>query len=240
LSRWTVCSPWFTRQCLVVGSEGRSFGVSYLRRTSRPLGEGSRRRGYRRISERLWSDRFKCRVGASKEWLTTRQILAVPRVENVDVKNKSGRSELAFPVQGTCWEKRLKENIIFRRSRRKVRASCRRCQARGTARDSGAMTSIESPSCSFLTRQPHSPNDRLFNPTQHSLTMSAVAKNAAKAAGRAASRLPDPHKRDEVLKKGAKRDPELYVRHSTSLKAHLHTDESCNRSFWVSCLVPLV
>lgn len=121
-----------------------------------------------------------------------------------------------------------------------VRASCRRCQARGTARDSGAMTSIESPSCSFLTRQPHSPNDRLFNPTQHSLTMSAVAKNAAKAAGRAASRLPDPHKRDEVLKKGAKRDPELYVRHSTSLKAHLHTDESCNRSFWVSCLVPLV
>lgn len=31
------------------GAEGRSFGVSYLRRTSRPLREGSRRRGYRRI-----------------------------------------------------------------------------------------------------------------------------------------------------------------------------------------------
>jgi hypothetical protein len=137
-----------------------------LKRTSQPLREGRRRRGYRRISKKHWSDRFKCRVGASKEWLTTRQILAVPRVENVDVKNKSGRNELAFPVQGTCWEKRLKENIIFRRSRRKVRASCRRCQARGTARDSGAMTSIESPSCSFLTRQPHSPNDRLFNPIQ--------------------------------------------------------------------------
>jgi hypothetical protein len=74
------------------------------------------------------------------------------------------------------------------------------------------MTSIEFK----LLRQPHSPNTRLFNPTQHSLTMSAVAKNAAKAAGRAASRLPDPHKRDEVLKKGAKRDPELYVRHLTS------------------------
>jgi hypothetical protein len=29
-----------TRQCLVVGSEGRSFGVSYLRRASRPFGEG--------------------------------------------------------------------------------------------------------------------------------------------------------------------------------------------------------
>jgi hypothetical protein len=105
------------------------------------------------------------------------------------------------------------------------------------------MTSIESqllPSSSFLTRQPHSPNDRLFNPTQHPLTMSAVAKNAAKAAGRAASRLPDPHKRDEVLKKGAKRDPELYVRHSTSLKPACITNESHNRSFWVSCLVPLV
>ena len=140
---------------------------------------------------------------------------------------------------------KLKENITFRRLRSKVRASCRRCQARVTARDSGAMTSIEFPSCfergSFLNETATTPpNDRLFNPTQHSVTMSAVAKNAAKAAGRAASRLPDPHKRDEVLKKGAKRDPELYVRHSTSPKAHLHTDESCNRSFWVSCLVPLV
>ena len=94
-------------------------------------------------------------------------------------------------------------------------------QARGTARDSGAMTSIEFQAAFVPDGQPHSPNDRLFNPTQHSLTMSAVAKNAAKAAGRAASRLPDPHKRDEVLKKGAKRDPELYVRHSTSPKAPL-------------------
>jgi hypothetical protein len=48
-----------TRQCLVVGSEGRSFGVSYLRRASRPFGEGgSQRRRYRRISEKHWSDRF--------------------------------------------------------------------------------------------------------------------------------------------------------------------------------------
>jgi hypothetical protein len=41
------------------------------------------------------------------------------RVENVDVKNKSGRNEHAFPVQGTCWEKSLKENIIFGRLRRR-------------------------------------------------------------------------------------------------------------------------
>jgi hypothetical protein len=42
-----------TRQCLVVGSEGRSFGVSYLRRTSRPFGGGkSTLEGYKRISEK--------------------------------------------------------------------------------------------------------------------------------------------------------------------------------------------
>ena len=144
---------------------------------------------------------------------------------------------------GDMLGKKLKENNHFQRSRRKGPELLAEGAKPAAARDSGAMTSIESkllPNSSFLTRQPHSLNDRLFNLTQHALTMSAVAKNAAKAAGRAASRLPDPHKRDEVLKKGAKRDPELYVRHSTSLKPACITDESHNRSFWVSCQVPLV
>jgi hypothetical protein len=86
---------------------------------------------------------LQCRAGASKEWLATRQILAVPRVENVDVKNKSGRNELAFPRPGDMLGEKLKENI-FRAIAQEVRAPRRRCQARSAARDSGAMTSIES------------------------------------------------------------------------------------------------
>lgn len=43
--------------------------------------------------------------------------------------------------------------------------------------------------------------------------MSAVARNAAQAAGRAAGRAAS---KDEYLKQGAKRDPELYVRQLNS------------------------
>ena len=46
--------------------------------------------------------------------------------------------------------------------------------------------------------------------------MASMAKNAAQAAGKVArsatSKVPEGGARDTVLKKGAKRDPELYVR----------------------------
>ena len=55
--------------------------------------------------------------------------------------------------------------------------------------------------------------------------MSAAARNAAQAAGRAAGRAAskaEGHTRDAVLKKGAKRDPELYVRQPSSpLRTHV-------------------
>ena len=72
--------------------------------------------------------------------------------------------------------------------------------------------------------------------------MSAVARNAAQAAGKVAGRAASKvsEGRDTVLKKGAKRDPELYVRIEISRKASMHTDRAHYRSYWVSCPAPLV
>lgn len=56
--------------------------------------------------------------------------------------------------------------------------------------------------------------------------MSAVARNAASAAGkiasRAASKVPNSHKQEAILKKGAKRDPELYVGDLSSSSSSWH------------------
>jgi hypothetical protein len=42
--------------------------------------------------------------------------------------------------------------------------------------------------------------------------MASVASKAGKAVGQAASKVPKAAQRDTTLRKGAKRDPELYVR----------------------------
>ena len=91
------------------------------------------------------------------------------------------------------------------------------------------MTSIQpklSPtSRSYRPSHFHQSNDHsiLQNPL---FTMSAVARSAAQAVGKAAkgasSRVPEGTGRESVLKKGAKRDPELYVRLSTSHPASMH------------------